>query len=218
MHKYGINMRYLSHISVLTQVPHVRDLCVTEMLARTFKNIVNTQMSELVLDNKLEHRQLEERREELDKEINRRPLANYKQMSAQKYNEPGIEHDPSAQQTEQDALEAERQKIIELMQSRESIDMNKETHMLLVDMLNLVFGCGEETDYFWDEILFKQCSEHFGIDEAIRYHENLDGKEEILSRERVNLNALFYAIVYLMGIKIKPFEREKKEEPSRGLQ
>ena len=134
------------------------------------------------------------------------------------HNEHGIEHDPSTYKTEQSALAGERQKIIELMQSRESIDMNKETLMLMVDMLNLVFGRGEETDFFWDEMLFKQCSEHFGIDEAILYHEYLDGKEEILNRERVNLNALFYAIVHLMGIKINPFEKEEKDEPSSGYQ
>ena len=60
MHEHGINMRYLSHICVLTQMPHVLDLCVTEMLARTAKRIINKQMSELILENKLEARYLQE--------------------------------------------------------------------------------------------------------------------------------------------------------------
>ena len=59
MHEHGINMRYLSHICVLTQMPHVMDLCVTEMLARTCKHIINKQMSELILENKLEFNYLE---------------------------------------------------------------------------------------------------------------------------------------------------------------
>ena len=45
LHKYGVNVRYLSHIAVLSQVPHVREICVTEMLARTAKNILNGQLS-----------------------------------------------------------------------------------------------------------------------------------------------------------------------------
>jgi len=90
--------------------------------------------------------------------------------------------------------------------------MDKKTRKFIVDMLNLIFGCGEETDYFWDHMLFKQCSEHFGIDEAIKYHEYLDGKDEILNKERVNLNALFYAIVYLMGIQINPFAKGEKDD------
>lgn len=44
-------MRYLSHICVLTQMPHVLELCVTEMLARTIKRILNKQMSGLILEN-----------------------------------------------------------------------------------------------------------------------------------------------------------------------
>ena len=41
-------------------MPHVLDLCVTEMLARTAKRIINKQMSELILENKLEARYLAE--------------------------------------------------------------------------------------------------------------------------------------------------------------
>lgn len=55
MHAHGINMRYLSYIAALSQIPHVREICVTEMLARTFKNILNLKMSELILDNKAEY-------------------------------------------------------------------------------------------------------------------------------------------------------------------
>jgi len=69
MHVHGINTRYLSHICVLTQVPHVKDLCVTEMLARTFKNIMNQKLSELVLENKIEYKQLAQRFKDLEKEI-----------------------------------------------------------------------------------------------------------------------------------------------------
>jgi len=42
LHSHGVNIRYLSHIAVLSQVPHVREICVTEMVARTIKNILNS--------------------------------------------------------------------------------------------------------------------------------------------------------------------------------
>ena len=48
LHKHGINIRYLSHIAILSQVPHVQEICVTEMLARTCKNILNLQMSNIL--------------------------------------------------------------------------------------------------------------------------------------------------------------------------
>jgi hypothetical protein len=64
MHQHGINMRYLSHICVLTHVPHVKDICVIEMLARTCKNIINTKMSELILENKIEYNLLTDKKNE----------------------------------------------------------------------------------------------------------------------------------------------------------
>ena len=35
--------------------------------------------------------------------------------------------------------------------------MDIEIKEAIVDMLNLVFGRGEETNYFWDQILLKEC-------------------------------------------------------------
>ena len=90
--------------------------------------------------------------------------------------------------------------------------MDRKTRKFIVDMLNLIFGKGDETAYFWDYILFKQCSEQFALDEAIKYHEYLDGKDEILNKERINLNALFFAVIYNAGIKINPFDGDEPDE------
>ena len=51
-HEYGINMRYLSYVMVTSQVRHVKDICLNEILARTCKNILNASLSSLILDNK----------------------------------------------------------------------------------------------------------------------------------------------------------------------
>lgn len=34
-------MRYLGLVTSMSIVPHVKDVCITEMLARTCKNILN---------------------------------------------------------------------------------------------------------------------------------------------------------------------------------
>ena len=44
----------------------------------------------------------------------------------------------------------------------------------MVDMLNLTFGKGEETDYFWDSVLVPECIEYFKIQDAMQYHQSTD--------------------------------------------
>ena len=58
LHQHGINIRYLSYIAALSYIPHVREICATEMLARTIKNTMNQKMTELIQDNRVEHDQL----------------------------------------------------------------------------------------------------------------------------------------------------------------
>lgn len=44
-HSHGINMRYLGKVASMVSLHHIKQLCVTEMLARTAKNIFNEQIS-----------------------------------------------------------------------------------------------------------------------------------------------------------------------------
>ena len=39
------------------------------------------------------------------------------------------------------------------IQKRVSRNMEKKTRKYLVDMLNLIFGCGEETDIYWKYVI-----------------------------------------------------------------
>ena len=59
MHDHGINIRYLSHIYVLSSCTHIKDLCLTAMLARTIKNVINQRLSDLVLTSKQELQELQ---------------------------------------------------------------------------------------------------------------------------------------------------------------
>ena len=104
--------------------------------------------------------------------------------------------------------------------------MNKEIAELVIDVLNLVFGAGEENDIFWEELLLPECNEHFEIKEAIRYRsshaadramETTPGgagegdeheddlyvtPEELFDRRKINYNALYFAIISRAGLDI----------------
>lgn len=44
-------MRYLGSVASLSKLKHVKDLCFTDMLARTLKRFFNTSCSKLILGN-----------------------------------------------------------------------------------------------------------------------------------------------------------------------
>lgn len=48
-HVQGVNMRYLGVVAQGTILPHIRDICYTEMFARTLKRLFNTNISNLIL-------------------------------------------------------------------------------------------------------------------------------------------------------------------------
>jgi hypothetical protein len=68
-HSHGVNMRYLSHVACRSEVPHVRQICVTEMFARVCKNIVNSHLGKFILDNKTEYFQLVSYQKEINQAI-----------------------------------------------------------------------------------------------------------------------------------------------------
>jgi len=39
-HSQGVNMRYLGLVASLSIVPHVKDICISEMIARSCKSIL----------------------------------------------------------------------------------------------------------------------------------------------------------------------------------
>jgi hypothetical protein len=71
-HSQGVNMRYLGMVTQLSVVPHVRDLCITEMIARSAKNIINKQVAAMVIEHQRRYQDNEDRRELLKKQANNR--------------------------------------------------------------------------------------------------------------------------------------------------
>jgi hypothetical protein len=71
-HSQGVNMRYLGMVTSLSVVPHVRDVCITEMVARACKNIINKQVAGMILEHQRRFQENEEKREQLKKQWNNR--------------------------------------------------------------------------------------------------------------------------------------------------
>ncbi len=49
LHSHGINVRHLGLICQQTGLPHVREICMIEMVARSAKKILKKQMTDLAL-------------------------------------------------------------------------------------------------------------------------------------------------------------------------
>ena len=71
-HSQGVNMRYLGMVTSLSVVPHVRDVCITEMISRACKNIINKQIAGMILEHQRRFQENEEKREQLKKQWNNR--------------------------------------------------------------------------------------------------------------------------------------------------
>lgn len=125
-------------------------------------------MSELILDNKAEHetysgysQKMQERIEEKDRFINKRKWR--KDGSHAGDNSIDNDFDEGEAIEEKEYLESEKQKIDDAVKERKRKDMDVATREFMIDMLNLIFGRGEETDYYWDQILILECSKQFEI-------------------------------------------------------
>ena len=53
-HYYGVNLSYLGQVCEQTKVPHIRELCVIEMIARVCKKLLFNIMASKILDKAIE--------------------------------------------------------------------------------------------------------------------------------------------------------------------
>ena len=47
-HEFGVNMRYLGLITESSKLPHIQEICMTEMVARSCKKILNYKLSRMI--------------------------------------------------------------------------------------------------------------------------------------------------------------------------
>ena len=49
-HSYGINMRYLCWIASNTTMPHIKEICQVEMIARSCKKMLRFYLAEMIMN------------------------------------------------------------------------------------------------------------------------------------------------------------------------
>lgn len=62
-------MRHLGKVAQLSKLKHVKDMCITDMLARTLKRIFNTAISQLIYLNCQRKTDNQQRNKEVDNQI-----------------------------------------------------------------------------------------------------------------------------------------------------
>jgi len=138
-HCHGINMRYLGMVCKQTNLPHVREVCIVEMIARVIKKVLRKQLRDLIL-NGLQ----EEKSPELGNARNKNGLIDQfirkEEESPQAKGRGKSRNLSRANQVEQDVAEC------------------------VIDLLNLIFGKGKESTLFWKEIIAPQVQYDYNYD------------------------------------------------------
>ena len=70
----------------------------------------------------------------------------------------------------------------------------------LIDFLNLVFGNSQDTQDFWDEVIYAEVSAYY----------NFEYKE--LKNHKRNLNALYFALVEQLGLEVTRVSRNAENQ------
>lgn len=89
--------------------------------------------------------------------------------------------------------------------------------MWTIDFMNLVFGRGVEHDEFFNDVVYQEASIYY------------DFKIEDFKKHQVRMNALYYALIYQIGLSVTSYEsrvpdndrprlsNDDKKKPSKGF-
>lgn len=198
MHQHGINLRYLSHIAIMSQVQHVVDICINEMVARTCKNILYHQLGLMISENQTEFHDLLKQKEKMKETLREKQSQPDKRLymmrgssSESLYDEDSARHEAAQMVKDIELIDLEIDK-------RLNRNMDRKVQKGVVDMLNLIFGKSKETQLFWSNML-AECDRKFHVSEALDFHLqkgilHLERVEDLLAKSKINLNALFFAL------------------------
>lgn len=48
-HEYGVNMRHLGKVSTRSDLPHIKEICISDMIARATKKIFRANLAEFII-------------------------------------------------------------------------------------------------------------------------------------------------------------------------
>ena len=132
-----MNMRYLGWIASNTTLPHIKEICQIEMIARSCKKMIRYHLSEMIMN--------------FDKEKNKNlaaPKVEIEKKTTISGNAKNINHHlwsgTLAGRMGGDLFSTNLEK------------MNEEITDIIIDFFNLVLGAGPDTEMFWQDILSLQ--------------------------------------------------------------
>jgi len=138
-HVEGLNMRYLGEVAKATSLTQVRDLCITEMVARTLKNILNEELPEKIT------------------KIAQTP-ALYYEISYQNKNYTELAEDCKRYKDTHNNYvmvpTAEREMYDELLKD----PVHGYLLEIVYDFLNMAFGKDQDNEEFWEQIVFPKAA------------------------------------------------------------
>jgi tetratricopeptide (TPR) repeat protein len=200
LHSFGVNMRLLGLVAEYTEMPHVRELAVTEALARTIKRLLFEEIAHLVLTYS------EEGTVSTESGITEDPRVfgrkdHPKQLEGN-YLEPQTPAPRKRAQSRRttsyvpmpELQEAERWSSLDPVTVASHSQLDVDLRSAIVDFLNLVFGAGEETEAFWIRIISPQAAQRFSL------------SPDLTPRASVNLRALLHAVCYHCGLRMVFFK------------
>lgn len=206
LHANGINCRYLGLIVHRTALPHIKDLCTVEILARTCKRLLFQHLADLMTENNEEDApdNLKVSYEHENTKSIKNIEGNYyaddfddlDDFSITEFNVQNPQYRKSVfksrynKQLRYPSYKILKNKLKEVTSPRQNLSMEGSLKECIVDYINLVFGAGEESDYFWEKILTQKASQNFHI------------TAEKIEKTQINLHALLHAINYHCGIQL----------------
>lgn len=193
-------MRYLGTVASACSIPHIKDICITEMFARTLKRMFNTQISQEILDHNQRHEFTLAQLNEKEQQIYALSSSQTKQIHLP------VRSTLSKKQQVEKSLAELKKEVTRLCKDLEMLEqpniMDQLIKEWIIDFMNLIFGSSEDRDNYWDEVVVYETSVYYQFPIA-----DLK-KHEIKNR----LNALYFTLTELIGLKVTPVEQKEPEE------
>jgi len=174
------------------------------MIGRTLKRLFNTQISSLILNHQEQFAAVLKQEQEIESQLKD---IKSKRGSHIILNQSDISSSNNRRNLTINELEQRRDAILkEKLELNQEMDVNMQIWML--DFMNLVFGRGQEHDEFFNDVVFLETSIYY------------DFKLELLRKHPLRLNALYYALLELIQIRVTPVEQRAievdKSKDNRG--
>jgi len=189
-HSYGVNMRYLGRIALYSNLFHVQDICINEMITRILKQLLNAQIAANIRDlcsedGSSEHSDfsrhskiIPRKTKGIMKKVNSKNDLKYQRSIDKTVGfQDGMSVNTSIDKKNPESLEEEVDYGVHILHA----DKCKEWYQ---DYFNLAFGIDEESIEFYNEVVFPRVNFYY------------DYPLERLEKYQINFTALYYSLIY----------------------